>query len=142
MNEYGKIFDRNDESSADFLIYGSVAFGDSKKTYYYLSDDGTVRERDYVMVPTGKGARNTPAKVVKAEYFGDVDAPLLLDETKKIVRKCTEEEIEKRKGKLGFFYFGSLPGKWPEGSFRAFSFFGKSPFLVPGSGRNYNNSRS
>ncbi|HBC96765.1 MAG TPA: hypothetical protein DC034_08240, partial [Clostridium sp.] len=75
-------------------IYCSVTFDDSYKTYYYLTDDDSIEVGDLVMVPAGKDNNLAMVKVVKIEYFQKEKVPLPINKTKKIVRKCTDEDFD------------------------------------------------
>lgn len=75
------------------LIFCSCAFKRGGQTYYYLTDDDTLQEGDFVWVPAGK---DNHEKVVRIEEI-DVcpeDAPLFCPyETKRILRRCEKDEI-------------------------------------------------
>ena len=75
-------------------IYCSVTFDDSYKTYYYLTEDDSIEVGDLVMVPAGKDNNLAMVKVVKIEYFQKEKVPLPINKTKKIVRKCTDEDFD------------------------------------------------
>lgn len=46
------------------------------------------------MVPAGKDNNLAMVKVVKIEYFQKEKVPLPINKTKKIVRKCTDEDFD------------------------------------------------
>ena len=46
-----------------------------------------------MVVPAGRDNRLTIVKVVKVEYFAPEKAPFPLERTKRILRRCTEEEL-------------------------------------------------
>lgn len=70
------------------LIYCSVEFEDGYKTYYYISDDDSIRPGDRVRVPAGKDNHEAVVTVVKVEYFPADEAPLPPEKTKHILGKC------------------------------------------------------
>lgn len=76
-------------------IYCSVIFYDGGKSYYYLTDDDTIMIGDIVLVPAGEDNEEKFVKVVAIDYFTKEQAPLPLEKTKKIIRKCTEADFEK-----------------------------------------------
>ena len=75
-------------------IYLSVAFEDSYKTYFYITDDDSIEAGDFVLVPAGKDNHQAIVKVISVEYFSEEDAPLSPSKTKKIIRKSTEEDFK------------------------------------------------
>lgn len=85
---YGKAKRRKSD-----LIYVSVDFSDSGKSYYYRIEDDSVSEGDYVLVQVGNQGHFAMRKVVDVEYFQEKDVPYPHHKTKKILRKCTEEDI-------------------------------------------------
>lgn len=76
------------------LMYCSVEFNDGYNTYYYISDDDSIKVGDRVIVPSGANNREAVVEVVKVEYFHPENAPLPLEKTKHIIRKCTDEKAE------------------------------------------------
>lgn len=86
---YGKVKRR----SRDY-IYCSVEFDEGYKSYYYISDDDSVKVGDYVVVPVGKDNHHSVAQVVKVEFFAEEDVPLPLKRTKHIIRKCTDDDFD------------------------------------------------
>ena len=76
------------------LIYCSVSFENSYTTYYYLTEDDSITAGDLVVVPAGRDNRLTVAKVTKVEYFAAEDVPFPIEKTKKILRRCTDEELK------------------------------------------------
>ncbi len=81
-NIYGKII----RSESDY-IYLSVEFSPDSKSYYYRTDDETIKVGDRVLVPFGNHGRETIAEVVNIEYFSYENLPLPLEETKIVIRK-------------------------------------------------------
>lgn len=78
----------------DEYIYCSVTFDEGYKTYYYKTDDDSIKVGDLVMVPAGNDNHLAVVKVVNIEYFQEKNVPLPLSKTKNIVRKCTDEDFE------------------------------------------------
>lgn len=77
------------------IIYCSVAFEKGYKCYYYISDDDAIEVGDFVVVPAGRDNHEAVVCVKKKEYFSKEEAPLPVEKTKHIIRKCSEEEINK-----------------------------------------------
>lgn len=75
------------------LIFCSVVFDEGGKSYYYLTEDDTLKIGDLVCVPVGTDGGESIAEVVKIEYFAEEDAPFPLNKMKSILRKCTEEDL-------------------------------------------------
>ena len=90
---YGKVKRRKSE-----YIFCSVYFESGYKTYYYLTDDDSIRVGDYVIVPAGKDNHKSIARVEEIEYFNEENVPFPVEKTKKIIRKCTDEDFEKMEG--------------------------------------------
>ena len=78
----------------DEYIYCSITFDEGYKTYYYKTDDDSIKVGDLVMVPAGNDNHLAVVKVVNIEYFQEKNVPLPLSKTKNIVRKCTDEDFE------------------------------------------------
>lgn len=74
------------------LIYLSVVFKDSYKKYNYITEDDTILEDDYVLVPTGKENIPTKALVIDKNYYNLKNAPYPPEKTKKIIKKLKKEE--------------------------------------------------
>lgn len=87
---YGKAKRRQSE-----YIFCSVTFDEGYKSYYYLTDDDSIEVGDFVLVPAGKDNHEAVVEIVNIEYFGEENVPLPVEETKKIIRKCTDDDFEK-----------------------------------------------
>ena len=85
---YGKAKRRSKE-----YIFCSVEFDGGNKSYYYITDDDSIEIGDYVVVPAGKDDHHAVVEVVNIEYFTEDDAPLPLNKTKRIIRKCTDDDF-------------------------------------------------
>lgn len=86
---YGKAKRRKSE-----YIYCSVEFEDGYKSYYYITDDDSIEIGDNVIVPAGKDNHLAIVEVVDIEYFSEEDAPLPVEKTKHIIRKCTDDDFD------------------------------------------------
>ncbi len=87
------IYRKKKRCKSDY-IFCSVVFEDPYKSYYYLTDDDSIDIGDFVIVPAGKDNHEAIVEVIHIEYFNEADAPFPVDKTKKIIRKCTEEEMD------------------------------------------------
>lgn len=85
---YGKARRRSKE-----YIFCSVEFDGGNKSYYYITDDDSIEIGDYVVIPAGKDDHHAVVEVVNIEYFTEDDAPLPLNKTKRIIRKCTDDDF-------------------------------------------------
>lgn len=75
-------------------IFCSVTFDEGYKSYYYLTDDDSIEVGDFVLVPAGKDNHNAVVEVVNIEYFNKENVPLPLEKTKRIIRKCTDDDFD------------------------------------------------
>lgn len=87
---YGKAKRRQSE-----YIFCSVTFNEGYKSYYYLTDDDGIEVGDFVLVPAGKDNHEAVVEVVNIEYFSEENVPLPVEKTKKIIRKCTDDDFKK-----------------------------------------------
>lgn len=85
---YGKAKRRKSE-----YIFCSVTFDKGYKSYYYLTEDDSIKIGDFVLVPAGKDNHESVVKVVNIEYFSEENVPLPIGKTKRIIRKCTDAEF-------------------------------------------------
>lgn len=74
-------------------IFCSVTFDDGYKSYYYLTDDDSIEIGDFVLVPAGKDNHEAVVEVVNIEYFSEENVPLPIEKTKRIIRKCTDDDF-------------------------------------------------
>ena len=86
---YGKVKRRKSE-----YIFCSVTFDEGYKSYYYLTDDDSIEIGDFVLVPAGKDNHEAVVEVVNIEYFSEENVPLPIEKTKRIIRKCTDEDFD------------------------------------------------
>ena len=75
-------------------IFCSVTFDEEYKSYYYLTNDDSIEVGDFVIVPAGKDNHEAVVEVVNIEYFNDENAPLPAEKTKRIIRKCTDDDFD------------------------------------------------
>ena len=75
---YGKVKRRTTD-----YIYCSVVFEEGQKSYYYLTEDDSIKIGDFVLV-----------EVVNIEYFSEDNVPLPIEKTKRIIRKCMDEDFD------------------------------------------------
>lgn len=86
---YGKVKRRQSE-----YIFCSVTFDEGYKSYYYLTNDDSIEVGDFVIVPAEKDNHEAVVEVVNIEYFNDENAPLPAEKTKRIIRKCTDDDFD------------------------------------------------
>ena len=86
---YGKVKRRTTD-----YIYCSVAFEEGQKSYYYLTEDNSIKIGDFVLVPAGKDNHEAVVEVVNIEYFSEENVLLPIEKTKRIIRKCTDKDFE------------------------------------------------
>ena len=86
---YGKVKRRQSE-----YIFCSVTFDEGYKSYYYLTDDDSIEIGDFVIVPAGKDNHEAIVEVVNIEYFNEENVPLPVEKTKRIIRKCTDDNFD------------------------------------------------
>lgn len=87
-------------------IFLSVVFSVGGKSYYYLTDDDTLKVGDVVVVPAGINSKENIVKIVKTEFFSKENAPFPVNNTKKVLRRATDLEIKlKFGGKDGGKFF-------------------------------------
>lgn len=86
------IYKRTRRRQTDF-IFCNVTFEEFGKEYCYLTDDDTLEEGDFVMVPAGRDNHLAIVRIESIEYHPESEAPFPLDKIKKIIRKCTEDDF-------------------------------------------------
>lgn len=86
---YGKAKRRQSE-----YIFCSVTFEAGYKSYYYLTDDDSIEVGDFVLVSAGKDDHEAVVEVVNIEYFSGENVPFPVEKTKKIIRKCTDDDFD------------------------------------------------
>ena len=86
---YEKVRRRRGES-----IYCSVKFPWGNKKYYYIADEDHISVGDHVVVPVTKENKHVVGEVVKTEHFTKENAPIPFEQTKHIIRKCTDDDLD------------------------------------------------
>ena len=69
------------------IIYLSVSFGDTYKTYYYKTEENSIDVGDLVVVPVGTDGKERIVKVVKKEYFQASSLPMPFEKVKAVIEK-------------------------------------------------------
>jgi len=87
LSNSARAFIKHELAAWKIYTYCSVRFPTSRKTYYYLSEDETMRPGDNVLVPAGIDNSLTQAQIVKIENFTYDSVPLPLCRTKYIHSK-------------------------------------------------------
>ena len=77
----------------DDYIFCSVEFNEKGKSYYYLTEDDTLKIGDKVVVAVGDESHLAIAKITKIDYFPEDQVPFPINRTKPILRKCTKDEL-------------------------------------------------
>lgn len=86
---YGKV-----KRSKSEYIFCSVTFDEGSKSYYYLTDDDSIKIGDLVLVPAGKDNHTAIVEVMKIEYFSEENAPLPIEKIKQIIRKHSDDDFD------------------------------------------------
>ncbi|WP_373484077.1 hypothetical protein [Acetobacterium sp.] len=86
---YGKVRRQKND-----YIFCSITFDKGQKSYYYITDDDSIEVGDFVLVPAGGDNHIAMVAVVNIEYFSQENVPMPVDKTKRIIRKCTEEDLD------------------------------------------------
>lgn len=89
--------DNEDERQPGELIYCSVSF-DGGKTYYYTTEDESIKVGDEVIVPIGTDNNELTGTVEDIEYFLPENAPFPFERTKAITDKAVEFEDDEGDG--------------------------------------------
>lgn len=69
------------------------AFKRGGVTYYYLTDDETLQEGDFVWVPAGRGHQEKVVRIEQVNVCPEYDFLFELNDIKHILRRCEEDEI-------------------------------------------------
>lgn len=70
-----------------------MEFSESGKSYYYITEDDTLKIGDDVLVPVRNDGRTAVVEISNIEYFSEDRVPFPLDEAKSIIGKCTDDEL-------------------------------------------------
>lgn len=76
------------------LIYLSVEFQAGGRTYYYKTEDDTIRPGDEVFVPVGNDGERKKVRVKKIEYYLPNNAPFPEDKTRAVISRADKSETE------------------------------------------------
>ncbi len=87
------VYGKAKRNNSDY-IFCSVEFEKGGKSYYYLTDDDTLKIGDTVLVPTGKVNRTAIVEIINIEYFSEDNTPFPLAKVKRIIRKCTYDDFD------------------------------------------------
>lgn len=82
--------------TASDLIICNVTFEKYGKTYCYLTEDDTLKAGDRVIVPAGRENRESIVMIDSVEYCPKEKPPFPLDKLKRVIRKCTEEDLARK----------------------------------------------
>ena len=77
----------------DEYIFCSVEFNEKGKSYYYVTEDDTLKVGDKVVVAVGDESHLAIAKIIRIDYFPEDQVPFPINRTKPILRKCTKDEL-------------------------------------------------
>lgn len=77
----------------DDYIFCSVEFNEKGKSYYYVTEDDTLKIGDKVVVAVGDESHLAIAKSIRIDYFPEDQVPFPINRTKPILRKCTKDEL-------------------------------------------------
>lgn len=77
------------------VIYCSVSFNEDGSSYYYQTEDESIKVGDLVIVPVGSDNTERVAVVEEIEYFEPMNVPFPLDKIKHIISKRPDEEDRK-----------------------------------------------
>lgn len=81
------VFDGQKGFDSTKYIYLSVEFSEGGKTYYYRTDDESIKCGDYVLVPVGNLDKKI-VKVVHIEKYSESDVPMPVDKVKEVIEKA------------------------------------------------------
>jgi hypothetical protein len=70
------------------LIYCSVSFDDSGRTFFYIAEDARISEGDFVRVPFGAANEERVGLVEEIGYYAEDAAPFPAGRTKRIIGKA------------------------------------------------------
>lgn len=82
-------FDGQSGFSSKKYIYLSVVFSENGKSYYYRTEDSTIKCGDYVVVPI-KNSGEKAVKVVAVEEFSEEELPMPIEMVREIIKKTDE----------------------------------------------------
>ncbi len=86
------VYSKESRKTNDY-IFCSVEFNKNGKSYYYITEDDSLKIGDYVLVPVRNDSRTAVAEIVNIEYFPEDKVPFPIDKAKSIIGKRTEDEL-------------------------------------------------
>lgn len=75
-------------------LFCNVIFEEGGKSYCYFLNDEDLMEGDYVVVPVGSKNRTSIAQIESIQYYAEDSVLFPVDKIKRIIRKCTEEDLK------------------------------------------------
>ncbi|MBQ3327480.1 MAG: hypothetical protein IJG86_06930, partial [Clostridia bacterium] len=81
----------------DEVIYATVRIPEVGRSYYYITNDNSLRKGDKVLVPYGPEHIPTSGEISKIEYFLPENVPVSMDQIDPIFGRDfdVEKEIQK-----------------------------------------------
>ena len=76
----------------EFIVCG-VVFHGSGQEYHYWTEDDTLCEGDWVLVPVGSGSQETAARIESIGYYTRSNAPYPIERMKMIIGRADKEDI-------------------------------------------------
>lgn len=75
----------------EFIVCG-VVFPGSGQEYHYWTEDDTLREGDWVLVPVGSGSQETAVRIESIGYYTRSNAPYPIERMKMIIGRADKED--------------------------------------------------
>ncbi|MEY8256690.1 hypothetical protein [uncultured Dubosiella sp.] len=82
------------KTTPKYYEYCAVVFDGNKKSYHYLAGKETLAAGDFVLVPVGRFDQISMAQLEYVEIYREDEVPYPLSKTKRIIKKCTPQEVE------------------------------------------------
>ena len=76
----------------EFIVCG-VVFHGSGQEYHYWTEDSTLCEGDWVLVPVGSGSQETAARIESIGYYTRSNAPYPIERMKMVIGRADRTEI-------------------------------------------------
>lgn len=76
----------------EFIVCG-VVFHGSGQEYHYWTEDSTLCEGDWVLVPVGSGSQETAARIESIGYYTRSNAPYPIERMKMVIGRADKTEI-------------------------------------------------
>lgn len=84
-------------AKANEVIYATVRLPSVGRSFYYITNDNSLRKGDKVLVPYGENQYPTSGEITKIEYFYPENVPQPLDDIAAIIGRDFDAEKEIRK---------------------------------------------